>query len=94
MAVTKIKDERINVRLKSDKKSLIERAASLEGKTVSNFIVASAVDHAEKTVHEYEIMRLNRKESEAFFNALSSPVLFNKKLSTALKSHDKRVASK
>ena len=46
-AVQQIKDERINLRLKNQAKAVLERAASLEGKTVSSFILASALQQAE-----------------------------------------------
>ena len=49
-AATQNKNSRINLRLKSSAKSLIERAASFEGKTVSHFILTSALEKAEKTV--------------------------------------------
>jgi uncharacterized protein (DUF1778 family) len=62
-AATQNKNERINLRLKSSAKSLIERAASFEGKTVSHFILTSALEQAEKTVQEHEIMTLNAKNS-------------------------------
>lgn len=88
------KNERINLRLKSSVKRYIERAASFEGKTVSNFILSSALDRAEKTVKAYETMSLNLKDSEIFFEALTNPVSFNSKLSEAFKEHDQRVVSK
>jgi len=88
------KNERINLRLKSSAKSLIERAAGFEGKTVSHFILSSALERAEKTVQEHETMALNEKNSRAFFDALSAPVRFNGKLIAALEEHDKRVISK
>ncbi len=88
------KQERINLRLKHDAKKALERAASFEGKTVSNFILTSALAHAEKTIHEHEVMSLNNRDSEAFFNALGKPVRFNKKLAAAFEEHDQRVTSK
>ncbi|WP_022964686.1 type II toxin-antitoxin system TacA family antitoxin [Halopseudomonas pelagia] len=92
-AATDTKQERINLRLKCSAKKALEHAASLEGKTVSNFILASALAHAEKTIHEHEVVSLNEQHSEAFFEALAKPVLFNKKLLAAFKDHDKRVTS-
>ncbi len=82
-AVTQTKTERINLRLKSSAKSLLERAASFEGKTVSHFILNSALERAEKTVQKHEVMILNAKDSQTFFNALSKPVGFNRKLTHA-----------
>jgi uncharacterized protein (DUF1778 family) len=91
---TDTKQERINLRLKHSAKKALERAASFEGKTVSNFILASALAHAEKTIHEHEIMSLNSRDSEAFFHALDKPIRFNKKLVAAIEEHEQRVTSK
>jgi uncharacterized protein (DUF1778 family) len=88
------KKERINLRLKESAKSLIERAAAFEGKTVSSFILSSAVASAEKTVHEHESLQLNEQDAQRFFDALAKPVRFNEKLTEALVEHDRRVDSK
>ncbi len=88
------KNERINLRLKESAKSLIERAAAFEGKTVSSFILSSAVASAEKTVHEHESLQLNEQDAQRFFDALAKPVRFNEKLTEALVEHDRRVDSK
>ena len=88
------KNERINLRLKRSAKSLIERAASFEGQTVSHFILTSALDRAEKTVQMHEKMTLNAKNSRTFFRALAAPVRFNRNLTAALEEHDQRVVSK
>ncbi|MBT3701515.1 MAG: DUF1778 domain-containing protein [Alphaproteobacteria bacterium] len=88
------KAQRVNLRLNGDAKHTIERAASFEGKTVSKFILASALASAEQTIHEHETMTLNKRDSEAFFDALSKPVKFNAKLLSALDGHDQRVVSK
>ncbi len=87
-------NERINLRLKHSAKRLLERAASFEGKTVSSFILNSALNHAEKTIHEHEAISLNSKDSEAFFNALASSPRFNKKLAASFKEHEQRITSK
>jgi uncharacterized protein (DUF1778 family) len=88
------KNERINLRLKSGTKSLIELAAGFEGKTVSHFILTSALERAEKTVQKHERMTLNAQNARTFFDALAAPVRFNRKLTAAFKEHDKRVVSK
>jgi uncharacterized protein (DUF1778 family) len=90
---TDTKQERINLRLKHSAKVELERAASFEGNTVSNFILASALAHAEKTIHEHEIMSLNSCDSKAFFHALDKPIRFNKKLLAAFEEHEQRITS-
>ncbi len=94
MTVTAAKNERINLRLKKSAKNLIERAATFEGKTVSNFILTSALASAEKTIQEHESIQLNEQDAQRFFDALAKPVTFNKKLTQALVEHDRRVDSK
>ena len=95
MSATAIsKNKRVNLRLNNTAKDTIERAASFEGKTVSNFILSSALASAEQTIHEHETMALNKRDSEAFFNALSKPAKFNAKLLSAFEEHDNRVLSK
>ena len=93
-SATQSKDERINLRLKHHTKLMLERAASFEGQTISKFILNSALSRAKKTIHKHEVMSLNANESDAFFNALSAPVQFNRKLAAALKEHDQRITSK
>lgn len=88
---TEIKNERINLRLKGTVKAFLERAAGFEGKTVSNFIINSAMERAEETVRKHESMSLNAKNSQTFFNALSGDIKFNKKLLNALEEHSQRV---
>ncbi len=95
MAVTaNSKTQRVNLRLNKDAKHTIERAASFEGQTVSKFILASALASAEQTIHEHETMTLNKRDSEAFLNALSKPAKFNANLLSAFEEHGQRVISK
>jgi uncharacterized protein (DUF1778 family) len=88
------KQKRINLRLQESAKKTLERAASFEGKTVSQFILNSALAHAEKTIREHEVMSLKASDAEAFFDALSKPVMFNKKLAAVLDSHEQRVTGR
>ena len=76
-SVAQTKDERINLRLKRNAKLILERDASFEGKTISKFVLSSALVREEKTIQEHEIMILNARESETFFDALAAPVQFN-----------------
>ena len=94
MTSTAAKNERINLRLKQSAKNLIERAATFEGKTVSNFILSSALASAEKAIQEHESIQLNEQDAQRFFDALATPVEFNEKLTEALAEHDCRVDSK
>ena len=50
--------ERTNLRLSGTAKQRIEWAASVEGKTVSAFILASALEHADRTIDRHEAIVL------------------------------------
>ena len=88
------RSERINLRLSEVAKRRIEQAASVEGKTVSSFIVSSALENAEKTVRRHETMALDREDAARFFDALADPPAPNDKLRAALKEHERRVESR
>lgn len=88
------KKERISLRLNQVAKRRIERAASLEGKTVSGFIVSSALSYAEKTIQLHETMVLNRRDAMRFFDVVSNPPALNDKLRSAMGEHGKRVVSR
>ena len=86
--------ERINLRLSKAVKRQIEHAASVEGKTVSAFIVSSAQQSAEKTIQKHESLALARKDAMRFFDALADPPPPNDRLNAALKDHARRVVSR
>ena len=88
------KKERISLRLNEVAKRRIERAASLEGKTVSGFIVSSALSYAEKTIQLHETMVLNRRDAMRFFDVVSNPPALNDKLRSAMGENGKRVVSR
>lgn len=87
-----LKQQRFNIRLTSDAKERIERAASLEGKTASSFMLSCALAQAEVTIREHEQMVLNRTDAEAFFDALVHPPKITGALAAALKEHERRVS--
>ena len=87
------KTERINLRLNEVTKRRIERAASFEGKTVSGFIVSSALSYAEETIQLHETMTLKRRDALRFFDVIVNPPALNEKLRTAMEEHGKRVLS-
>ncbi len=88
------KSERVNLRLNETAKRRIEQAASFEGKTVSGFIVSSALENAEKAIQKRETMALDRRDAKRFFDAIVNPPAPNDKLRTAIDEHRKRVASR
>lgn len=88
------RNERINLRLSTVAKQRIQRTASVEGKTVSAFIVSSALDSAEKALERHEIITLVRKDAMRIFQALENPSAPNARLRAALNEHEGLVKSR
>lgn len=72
-APRKLKADRIEARLSSEAKSIIEHAAQLEGLSASDFVVTHAQEAARTVISQHERWRLDRLQSEAFIDALVNP---------------------
>ena len=71
---TEIRDEgraaRLEARVTTDQKRMLQQAAALSGRTLSEFVVASAQEAAAKVIQAHETIRLTREEQIAFVGAL------------------------
>ncbi|CCU71707.1 DUF1778 domain-containing protein [Thalassolituus oleivorans] len=92
-SLLQVKDERINIRLQADAKAMLEKAASLESKSVNAYILSIALDHAKQTIHEHEFMALSAGDALSFFEALDN-VKANDRLKDAMIEHNHRVVSR
>ncbi|KAB2872800.1 MAG: DUF1778 domain-containing protein [Burkholderiaceae bacterium] len=80
---TKTRAARLEARMTTDQKALLQRAAALSGRTLSEFVLASAQEAAAKIVQEHETIRLSRSEQVAFVTALLQPGAPNARLRKA-----------
>jgi len=67
------KGYRFDARLNKEQKLLIQRAADLEGRSMTDFVLHSAEAAAERTIQQRAILVLTARESEAFVNAILNP---------------------
>ena len=67
---TSQRDERIDLRVSADLKTLLSRAASYCGMSLSSFLVSIAADRAKEVVAEHETLTLTPRDWEAFLTAL------------------------
>jgi uncharacterized protein (DUF1778 family) len=65
--------QRIEARLVPEQKMRIERAASIKGLSVSDFVVQNADEAAVRTIQEHETWVLTREDTEVFMNAILNP---------------------
>jgi len=71
--VPRSKAYRFDARLNEDQKILIQRAADLEGRTMTDFVLHSAETAAERTIQKRSMLMLSARETEAFVNAVLNP---------------------
>ena len=69
----KRREDRLEVRLTPKAKSMLKRAASVERKTVSAFILDKGLEAAAETLADRREFRLNAKQYDAFVAALDRP---------------------
>ena len=65
--------QRMEARLLPEQKTRIERAASIKGLSISDFIVQNADEAAIRTIQQHETWVLSERDREFFFNAILNP---------------------
>jgi len=66
----KLRAYRFDARLNEEQKILIQRAADLEGRTMTDFVLHSAEAAAERTIEERAMLILSARGTEAFVDAI------------------------
>lgn len=84
--------ERLGFRLDQETKELIERAAHLEHRKLTDFCVTALAGAARRTIAEHETLMLSDRDRAAFFAALINPPKPNERLIRALAEHKRRIA--
>lgn len=88
------KDERIEIRISSQDKSIFKRAQKLSGdKTFSSFIVRAVRIHAEHIISEKERILASNRDREIFFDAVFKNQQPNENLVEAAKRYKSKVTS-
>ena len=67
------KTARIEARIAPDALAIVKRAAELQGRSVSDFIVAAAQEAATRTIEENQIIRLSLEDQRAFADTILNP---------------------
>lgn len=65
--------ERLEARVTAEQKALIEHAAALEGRSITDFVLASVQAAAKRAIAEHEVIQLSVRDSQAFVEALLNP---------------------
>lgn len=81
------KTERIEARVTPEQKACIQRAADLEGRSLSQFVVEHLESEAERTIREHDVITLSSRDYDLVINALVNPGEINEKLRDAFMRH-------
>ncbi|WP_425525975.1 DUF1778 domain-containing protein [Halotia branconii] len=77
------KAERLEARISKEQKELFQRAAKIQGRTLTDFVISSLLNAANQVIQENEMMILSRKDQEVFVEALLNPPEPSAKLKAA-----------
>lgn len=68
--ISRAKTERLEARISSQQKRLFEKAARIQGRTLTEFVLHSAQVIASNVLQEQSLMKLSAKETEKFVDSL------------------------
>ncbi|EMQ4332035.1 DUF1778 domain-containing protein, partial [Escherichia coli] len=64
---------RLEARISTELHAMLKRAAEIQGRTMTDFIIAAVQDAAQRAIEQTDIIRLSRTDQEIFAQALLSP---------------------
>lgn len=81
------KQARLGVRLDNQVKALLQHAASLRGRSMTDFLVDSAVEAAERVIKDASVISLGVEDARQFASALLTPPPPNAALKSAARRY-------
>lgn len=84
--------ERLGFRLNEQTKDLIERAAQLERRKLTEFCISTLTDAARRTIEQHEVIVLSEHDRTVLFDVLVNPPAPSKRLERAFTAEQHRVA--
>ncbi len=87
----RLREERLGFRVDEPTKVLIERAAQLERRKLTDFCMAALTEAARRTIAEHETIVLSESDRAMFFDTLINPLAPNERLLRAFAEHQRRV---
>lgn len=78
---------RIEARIAPEVLAIVRRAAEIQGRSVSDFVVAAAQEAASRTIEETQIIRLSVEDQRVFAEAIVNPAAPSAALLRAAEAH-------
>ena len=83
---------RIEARIAPDALRIVRRAAELQGRSISDFVVAAAQEVAHRTIDEAQLIHLSVEDQVRFVELLLNPPVLAPALKRAKKAHARLIA--
>ena len=83
---------RIEARIAPEALVVVKRAAELQGRSISDFVVAAAQEIARRTIDEAQVIRLSVEDQRRFVELLLNPPALAPALKRAKKAHARLIA--
>ena len=80
---------RLEARITPDALAVVRRAAELQGRSVSDFVVAAAQDAAHRAIEETNIIRLSVADQARFVDLLHNPPPLSPAMERAREAHQR-----
>ena len=82
---------RIEARIAPDALAVVKRAAELQGRSVSDFVVAAAQEAAHRTIEEMHNIRLSIEDQQRFVDLLLNPPPLSPAMKRAKSAHSRLI---
>ncbi|HZU11817.1 MAG TPA: DUF1778 domain-containing protein [Chloroflexota bacterium] len=84
-----VKSERLEARLTAEQKALLQHAADLLGRSLTDFVLSALTVEAERVIREREVITLTARDSRAFVEAVLHPAAPTESLRESSERHRK-----
>ena len=84
------RSERLEARISKAQKALFVRAATVQGRSLTDFLIASVQEAAEKALRAQDVLTLSERDRKVFVAALVKPAAPGKALRQAVKQYKNR----
>jgi uncharacterized protein (DUF1778 family) len=78
---------RLEARITPDVLAVVKRAAEIQGRSLSDFVVAAAQEAAHRAIEEAHLIRLSVEDQRRFVDCLLNPPEISPALSRAREAH-------
>lgn len=85
---------RIEARIAPEALAVVKRAAEIQGRSLSDFVVAAAQEAAHRTIEETSLIRLSAEDQRRFVELLLNPPQLTPAMNRAMQAHAELIESR